>query len=111
MVRWLLEKGVDPNFEDSPGRTALSLAAQHGHIAVVQLLLEKGAELESNDKWAWTLLRYAAESGHRGGGQATLESKDKDGQTPRSWAAENGNETAIRILLNNGARSICTTSS
>jgi ankyrin repeat protein len=41
------------------------VGCKNGHEAVVKLLLEKGAELES---------------------------KDKDGRTPLSWAAENGHE-------------------
>ena len=43
----------------------------NGHEAVVKLLLEKGAELES---------------------------KDRDGRTPLSWAAENGQEAVVKLL-------------
>jgi ankyrin repeat protein len=41
---------------------------------VVKLLLEKGAELESKDKY---------------------------GQTPLSWAAERGHEAVVKLLLEN----------
>jgi ankyrin repeat protein len=46
---------------------------------VVKLLLEKGAELES-------------ESGN--------------GQTPLSWAAENGHKAVMKLLLEKGARNL-----
>ncbi len=42
------------------GDTALTLAAYHGHLAVVEVLLAKGAKLEATDKvngwccWAHT---------------------------------------------------------
>jgi ankyrin repeat protein len=42
---------------------------------VVKLLLGKGAELETNDK---------------------------NGQTPLSWAAENGREAVVKLLLAKG---------
>ena len=30
---------------------------------------------------------------------ADLEAKDKDGQTPVSWAAENGHEAVVKLLM------------
>ncbi|KFY83553.1 hypothetical protein V498_07984, partial [Pseudogymnoascus sp. VKM F-4517 (FW-2822)] len=47
-----------------------------GHEAVVKLLLEKGAKLES---------------------------KDKDGRTPLSYAVEKGHEAIVKLLLEKGA--------
>ena len=34
---------------------------------------------------------------------ADVESKDDDGQTPLSWAAENGHETVVKLLLDKNA--------
>ena len=34
---------------------------------------------------------------------AELEKEDKNGQTPLSWAAENGHEAIVKLLLKNGA--------
>ena len=34
---------------------------------------------------------------------ADLESKDDYGQTPLSWAAENGHEAVVKLLLEKGA--------
>ena len=42
----------------------------------MRLLLDKGADFEAKDKW---------------------------GQTPLSWAAENGHEATVRLLLDKGA--------
>ena len=42
--------------------------------------------------------RYLMEKG------AKLESKSKYGQTPLSWAAAKGNETAVNLLLEIGAK-------
>jgi hypothetical protein len=52
--------------------TDLMLGSYYGHRAIVKLLLEKGADVES---------------------------KDKDGRTPLSWAAENGHEAIVKLLL------------
>ncbi|KAH3462598.1 hypothetical protein KXW89_007969, partial [Aspergillus fumigatus] len=35
-------------------------------------------------------------------GRVDLESKDSDGQTPLSWAAENGHEGIVKLLLDTG---------
>jgi ankyrin repeat protein len=34
---------------------------------------------------------------------AELETKDNNGQTPLSWAAERGHEAVVTLLLDNGA--------
>ena len=41
----MAKDGVDINFKDSSGRTALSRAAEGGHEAVVKLLLEKAVDV------------------------------------------------------------------
>ncbi len=42
-MRLLLEAGADANARAEDGRTALSLAREHGRDAVAALLLEAGA--------------------------------------------------------------------
>lgn len=46
-VRTLAENHVDLNYSDNAGQTALTLAAQHGHFAVVQELLARGAAVNA----------------------------------------------------------------
>lgn len=41
-VYLLLESGADPNARDSKKKTPLALAAQSGHLNIVEALLEKG---------------------------------------------------------------------
>lgn len=43
MVKYLLDKGADPNKVDNVGKTALIYAVDEGHEKVVKMLLENGA--------------------------------------------------------------------
>lgn len=43
-VRYFLDKGIDINFRDEEGGTALMYAALAGNVPVVKFLLEKGAD-------------------------------------------------------------------
>jgi hypothetical protein len=56
--------------------TGLHLAAYFGVNAVVRLLRENKADVDAKDGW---------------------------GRTPLSWAAENGHEAAVKLLLDKGA--------
>jgi ankyrin repeat protein len=46
VVKLLLEKGAQPNFEDRKGQTPLSRAVENGSVAIVQLLLAKEAKMD-----------------------------------------------------------------
>src|SRR5260370_1953689 len=45
-VKLSLDLGLDPNFRDNDGRTALHGAAHKGSNAVVELLVARGAKLD-----------------------------------------------------------------
>jgi ankyrin repeat protein len=45
----LLDKGADANHRDKFGRTALTHAAEAGHLEVMGLLLEAGAQVKADD--------------------------------------------------------------
>lgn len=49
MIRLLLHKGADINFQDSSGETALHYAAYKGQKKVVQELLKQGAKTDISD--------------------------------------------------------------
>ena len=48
-IRELLDSGVNVNFKDSDGRTALHVASCNGVTDVVSLLLDRGSELDPSD--------------------------------------------------------------
>lgn len=73
----LLEEGVDPNIKGPNGITALSLATQNNHKRIIKKLLEKGADPNIGD--------------------------DKAGWFPLMWAAYNGFNDTMLLLLENGA--------
>lgn len=49
MVRQLLDRGANPEPQDSNGQTPLSLAVLHGNEAVIKLIREKGASLDPKE--------------------------------------------------------------
>lgn len=55
-IRELLESGVDVNFRDIDGRTALHVAACQGRPDVVEMLLAKGANVDIEDQWGSTVI-------------------------------------------------------
>ncbi|XP_039121575.1 integrin-linked protein kinase 1-like isoform X1 [Dioscorea cayenensis subsp. rotundata] len=73
----LLDSGVDVNFQDIDGRTALHVAACQGLADVVELLLKSGAKVDPEDRW---------------------------GSTPLADAIHYKQHDVIKILEKNGAR-------
>ncbi|KEZ45021.1 1-alkyl-2-acetylglycerophosphocholine esterase [Scedosporium apiospermum] len=71
---WLLDAHFRPfDCYSKSGRTPLSLAAERGHVEVLQVFLQTT--------------------------EVDPDSQDNSGRTPLSWAAENGHEEVIRVLL------------
>ncbi|ODM18634.1 hypothetical protein SI65_05251 [Aspergillus cristatus] len=110
-IRALVDKQQDPNLEaqNSHGRTALLLAAENGHEAVVKLLLDKGADKDIKDDDRQTALFMAAQNGHQAVVKllldkgAKLDTKDDNGRTALLYTAYNGNEAVVKLLLDQGA--------
>jgi serine/threonine-protein phosphatase 6 regulatory ankyrin repeat subunit A len=95
------------NDRDRDGRTALSYAAEFGHKDVVHYLLEQLnlAEVDTLDRQDQTALVWACKKGHcviigllKDHG-ADHKHKDRNGRTPFSHAAENGQTAVLRHLL------------
>jgi ankyrin repeat protein len=98
---------LGPNDRDRNGRTALSYAAEYGHTAVVHYLLEheNSVEVDALDRQDQTALVWACKLGNwpiisllKDHG-ADHKRKDRNGRTPFSHAAENGQTTVLRQLL------------
>ena len=125
-VELLLSEGsVCADDTDGNGRTPLSLAAERGYRAVVGLLLEKGVDADSRDVNGRTPLLWAVENGHETIVEDLLRHIDNDNLFSRSeiykskdfvqlllrkvskdvkrkllpWAAGQGNETVVELLL------------
>ncbi|KAI0893355.1 ankyrin repeat protein [Annulohypoxylon nitens] len=74
----LLEDGrIDPNAKDTRGFTPLLLAAMQGHENIIKLLQLKGGDVDFNAPDAYKRL------------------------SPLQWAARNGRENAVKVLLTN----------
>ncbi len=77
LIKYFLDKGINPNFDtDYDGNTPLHVAVQNNAIEIIKLLLSKKAKIKRNDA----------------------------SQSPLYFACLNGNPTAIKLLLENGAK-------
>jgi uncharacterized protein len=65
IVRDLLSRGIDPNTRDRHGQTALMLAAQAGHLRLVQLLIDHGCHLNVTAKFGLSAVMLAVIAGHK----------------------------------------------
>jgi ankyrin repeat protein len=64
MVKGLLATGVDSNYFDVNGRTALWYAASRGHVECATALLDAKADVNKADNNGYTPLHLASINGH-----------------------------------------------
>lgn len=110
IVQLLVEKGADINVKDRFGGTPLSKAVENGHVAIAQMLVNKGAAINArNGDGGWTLLGRAAENLDSAALQlllklgADINAFHRFAGTPLLWAAENGHEAVVELLVASGA--------
>ncbi|KAJ7572891.1 ankyrin repeat-containing domain protein, partial [Mycena floridula] len=113
IIKFLLQMGnMNPNSRDRHSRTALSYAAEAGHVEVVRLLLQIDNILQPDlaDKKKRTPLMYCCRKDHIAVCELLLKHKDVNihatdwmGCTPLIYAAHNGMINMAQLLLERNA--------
>jgi serine/threonine protein kinase/ankyrin repeat protein len=109
-VELFLAAGMNPNYKDTEGQTALIAAAVLGHAAIIQALIVNGADVNAKNKNGETALMGAAFRGQTNIVQMLIakganvnEARDKDGLTALMMAANAGQIATVQVLIANGA--------
>ena len=107
-VKMLLDHQADFINESGNGDTPLSVAAGGGHFSVVELLLKKGAPV-NDEEGESKALNSACTNNHLKivefllENNANVNTKNSDGETPLSAAAEGGHLRIAELLVKKGA--------
>jgi ankyrin repeat protein len=102
----LAQPGIQLEAAAANGNTALMMAAFKQNREAVQLLIQRGAIV---NRPGWTALHYAAAAGGVEGIKlllahfAYIDAEAPGGMTPLMMAAREGNEDAVKLLLEEGA--------
>jgi glycerophosphodiester phosphodiesterase len=109
IVEMLVESGVDINWKDQTGETALHVAARYGHHKCAEVILKGSALLKADleiaeNSYAWTPLHVAAVDGHLSvvklliDAGADVSRPDSSGWTAQEHAALRGHMTIAKLL-------------
>ncbi|KAJ5424280.1 Short-chain dehydrogenase/reductase SDR [Penicillium cf. griseofulvum] len=108
-VQTLLQKGADPNTQNTSGQTALMAAVSFGHESITRLLLTYGADINTQARKDETALATAAAHGYDGIARilialgAHVDVGKGTGKTALSQAATYGQDRIVELLLDCGA--------
>lgn len=109
-VQLLIELGVNPNWQNADGMTALHAAAQMADTGIIDdLLAHPRIKADARDNDGQTPLHYAARHGRTASirkliaAKATVDARDKWQATPLMAASQNGKLEAVNLLLDNRA--------
>jgi len=109
IVKLLVDAGVDINWQDETGESALHIAARFGHAECAKTLLHGTADQEINielaeNSFSWTPLHVASVDGHLSvvemliAAGADVNKRDASGWTAREHAALRGHIDIARTL-------------
>jgi outer membrane protein assembly factor BamB len=102
-VRALLAQGVDANAKTAYGATALSFAADKGHLSVVKELLRHHADPNVKDSfYKESPLGWAVERGHVAIVRALLQAGAEGADEYLTGAALSDNLDLVRVILDTG---------
>ncbi|CAK7272636.1 hypothetical protein SEPCBS119000_005230 [Sporothrix epigloea] len=96
---------ADVSAANNRGRSALHLAAEANHEAMVRLLLKYEADPNATSDGGWTPLHNAVQNGHEAvvslllDADANVNAELSNGMTALHWAAFNGFESVVKLLL------------
>ena len=105
LVEQLIGAGVDVNWRNNNGSTALLFAARSGNLSVVSTLLAAGSLVNIQNNDGNSPLIYASSEGKLDVMRALLDAKAEvnaktsDGNTALTYAAANGRVEVVRALL------------
>ncbi|XP_046377760.2 ankyrin repeat domain-containing protein 50-like isoform X1 [Haliotis rufescens] len=101
---------IDINSSDRYGRTAMMVAAEHGHKDVFDLLVENSSDISHTDKRGKNILHVACLGGHvdmvecvLSEGAFDINCREKYGITPLMCAAFNGHRDVFAFLKGKNA--------
>lgn len=103
IVRFLLEKGANPNTKSIEGATPIMNAVQSDKLEHFNILIEYKANVNAQDNRGFTALHRAAEMGHSEMVRVLLENGanknvEAEGHTPLSLATKMKNKEIIKLL-------------
>jgi uncharacterized protein len=105
-VRLLLKSGANPNTAIATGETPLMICAKSGSVDAVRRLLEFGATIDAREPAQnQTALMWAAAEHHLDAAKALidahadLKAHSKQGFTPMHFAARQGDQQMVELLL------------
>ncbi len=107
-VRKMLDAGFDPNTQEQErGDTPLIMAMRENSLDVMEILLsDKRTNIDAEAFNGDNALMIAAYNGNEKAVKALLDhgaKVNKDGWTPLHYAASNGNENIVKMLLDKDA--------
>jgi hypothetical protein len=105
----MLQTGTDVDARNAHNQTALMIAAQRGHLRIVDALVEAGAALNATAKYGLSALMLAVVAGHeavaarlvQAGADVTLLGSGAPGfagKTVKDLAVERGMREVVAIL-------------